>query len=316
MKFRDIVHEDGDGGGGASATTTSSSDVGGLAYPLFVKGKTRRQKRRNAKKAVGQKNYGGPSYIGKGVYESEGADLIEAEINEIFGLGKKKQEPGVKQTSVYRALQQIATNSDKSPKDVRLDDGQIISVTPDQATRIVNAATLQGSAGGWEKQLGDWEIFKKVVSFARVPLAKLRKSTPGKHWTEESAKLGEAHVVDHSGVIHKMDRQDPMNKTEVAVLGGAGVYTLKGLRAKAIEEAQELANDLKDGGERGMTFLTAQHNIKQLQNTIETIVSAYNQLERIRRKGGRGSRGITREHLEPVQVGIRVLTEAKDRFKV
>ena len=56
MKFRDIVHEDGDGGGGASATTTSSSDVGGLAYPLFVKGKTRRQKRRNAKKYC--QNYG------------------------------------------------------------------------------------------------------------------------------------------------------------------------------------------------------------------------------------------------------------------
>lgn len=315
MKFRDIVHEDGDGGGGAASTSTASADVGGLAYPLFVKGKTRRQKRKNAKKAVGQKNYGGPSYIGKGVYESEGADLIEAEINEIFGIGQKKN-PAVKQSSVYRVLQQISTNTDKSPKDVKLDDGQIISVTPDQATRIVNAATLQGSAGGWEKQLGDWEIFKKVVQFAKVPLAKLRKSTPGKHWTEESAKLGEANIVDHDGVIYKMDRQDPMNKTEVAVLGGAGRYTLEGLREKARTEAQALANDLKDGGASGMTFLTAKQNIYQLSNTIETIVSAYNQLERIRRKGGRGSRGITREHIEPVQIGIKVLTEAKEKFKL
>lgn len=313
MKFRDIVHEDGDGGGGGASTSTVSADVGGLAYPLFVKGKTRRQKRKNAKKAVGQKNYSGPSYIGKGVYESEGADLIEAEINELFGLGKKKA-PAVKQSSVYRVLQQISTNTDPSPKDVKLDDGQIIQVTPAQATRIVNAATLQGSAGGWEKQLGDWEIFKKVVQFAKVPLGKLRKSNPRVHWTQES-KVKEAHVVDHDGVIHKMNREDPMNKTEVAVLGGAGVYTLEGLRNKARNEAQALADELKEGGERGMTFLTAKQHIYQLQNTIETIVSAYNQLERIRRKGGRGSRGITREHIEPIQIGITVLTEAKDKFK-
>jgi len=53
MKFRDIVHEDGEGGGGgASASSTVSGDVGGLAYPLFVKGKTRRQKRKNAKKML------------------------------------------------------------------------------------------------------------------------------------------------------------------------------------------------------------------------------------------------------------------------
>lgn len=314
MKFRDIVHEDGDGGGGGASTSTVSADVGGLAYPLFVKGKTRRQKRKNAKKAVGQKNYSGPSYIGKGVYESEGADLIEAEINELFGLGKKKA-PAVKQSSVYRVLQQISTNTDPSPKDVKLDDGQIIQVTPAQATRIVNAATLQGSAGGWEKQLGDWEIFKKVVQFAKVPLGKLRKSNPRVHWTQES-KVKEAHVVDHDGVIHKMNREDPMNKTEVAVLGGAGVYTLEGLRNKARNEAQALADELKEGGERGMTFLTAKQHIYQLQNTIETIVSAYNQLERIRRKGGRGSRGITREHIEPIQIGITVLTEAKDKFKI
>lgn len=314
MKLRDIVHEDGDGGGGGgvSASTTSSADVGGLAYPLFVKGKTRRQKRKNAKKAVGQKNYGGPSYIGKGVYEDDHI-VIEDEINELFGLGKKKA-PAVKQSSVYRVLQQIATNTDPSPKDVKLDDGQIIQVTPAQATRIVNAATLTNTAGGWEEKLGDWEIFKKVVQYAKVPLGKLRKTNPRVHWTQES-KVKEAHIVDHDGVIHKMNREDPMNKTEVAVLGGAGVYTLEGLRNKARNEAQALADELKEGGARGMTFLTAKQHIYQLQNTIETIVSAYNQLERIRRKGGRGSRGITREHLEPVQFGITVLTEAKEKFK-
>jgi len=317
MKFRDIVHEDGEGGGGgASASSTVSGDVGGLAYPLFVKGKTRRQKRKNAKKAVGQKNYSGPSYIGKGVYESEGADLIEAEINEIFGLGKSKQKSTVKQTSVFRALQQISTNTDGRERDVKLDDGQIISVNPDQASKIINAATLRNAAGGWESKLGNWEIFKKVVMLANVPLGKLRKTTPGVHWTEESAKLGEANVVDHDGVIYKMDREDPMNKTEVLVLGGAGRYTLEGLRTKAIAEAQQLADDLKKGGTSGLTFKNGAHNVKQLQNTLETIVSAYNQLERARRKGGRGSRGITREHLEPVRFGIQILTEAKKKVKI
>jgi hypothetical protein len=312
MRLRDIVQEDGDGGGGGgpAASTTSSSSIAGVAYPLFVKGTTRRQKRKNAKKAVGQKSYGGPSYIGKGVYETEGADEIELAINEIWGFGDKKQAP-VKQTSVYRVLQNLATNSDGQAKDVKFDDGQIVSISPADAQKIVHAATLRNGAGGWEKQLGNWEVFKKVVMHAGVNLSKLRKATPGKHWTEES--IGEANVVGHDSVIHKMDREDPMNKTEVLVLGGAGRYTLEGLRTKAIAEAQQLADDLKNAGTSALTFRNGAQNIKQLSNTLETIVSAYNQLERIRRKGGRGSRGITREHLEPVTFGVKILTEARNK---
>jgi len=54
--------------GGASAGATASSDIATVAYPLLVKGRNRRAKRRNARAAVGQKMDSSPSYIGKGVF--------------------------------------------------------------------------------------------------------------------------------------------------------------------------------------------------------------------------------------------------------
>ena len=165
MKFRELVDED------ASAGATVAADIAHVSYPLFVKGKTPRQRRRNARMAIGQKADSAPNFIGKGVYE--------------------------------------------------------------------------------------------------------------------------AHALDNNSVIYRLDAADPMNATEVLVLGGAGRYSLKGLREKARREANELAANLKS--EHGGSFRDAAYNIKQLANTLNTIVAAYNELRRIRSKGGRGSRGITDE---------------------
>jgi hypothetical protein len=54
----------------ADASSTSSADIATVSYPLLVKGVTRRARRRNARRAVGQKADSAPSYIGRGVYES------------------------------------------------------------------------------------------------------------------------------------------------------------------------------------------------------------------------------------------------------
>ncbi len=114
-----------------------------------------------------------------------------------------------------------------------------------------------------------------------------------KVWQQNRQKTQEAHVLGNDSVIYRLDREKPMSDTEVLVLGGAGRYTLDGLRRKARREADELAQDLKI--EHGGSFRRAAENIKQLTNTLNTIVAAYNELRRIRKKGGRGSRGITDE---------------------
>jgi hypothetical protein len=89
------------------------------------------------------------------------------------------------------------------------------------------------------------------------------------------------------------------------MLGGAGRYTLKALRNKARKEARTLADDLES--EHGGSFRDAAVNIRQLTNTLNTIVAAYNELRRIRQRGGRGSRGITDEHTTFVRECLTML---------
>jgi hypothetical protein len=87
-----------------------------------------------------------------------------------------------------------------------------------------------------------------------------------------------------------------MDDTEVLVLGGAGRYSLSALRNKARREAKQLSDDL--AAEHGGSFRGAQSNIRQLSNTLNTIVAAYNQLAKIRSRGGRVSRNLRNEDQE------------------
>lgn len=77
-------------------------------------------------------------------------------------------------------------------------------------------------------------------------------------------------------VIYNMDEANPLDDTEVLVLGGAGRYTLKGLRNKARREAGMLHNDLDTEDED--SFRRSARNVKQLTNTLNTIVAAYDEL--------------------------------------
>ncbi len=190
MRFRQIITTEE-----ADATSTVAGDIASVSYPLFVAGRTRKQRRRNARRAVGQAADSAPSYIGKGVYEQ--------------------------------------------------------------------AAT-------------------------------------------------EAHTLNSDNVIYRLDREDPMNASEVLVLGGAGRYSLAGLRDKARREAQALAADLESN--HGSSFRGAAHNIKQLTNTLNTIVAAYNELRRIRSKGGRGSRGITDEDANFIRECLSIAEQWTQRY--
>lgn len=85
----------------------------------------------------------------------------------------------------------------------------------------------------------------------------------------------EIHYVQKAdvseGVIIGHDANDP----EVAVLGGAGSYKLSNLKKKAQMEANELAKDVSEG-----KFRNSAYNVKQLANTLNTIVAAEEEMEK------------------------------------
>lgn len=235
-----------DGEGGATAGATTSSDIASVSYPLMVRGRNRKEKRKNARAAVGQKYVPGPAGIGQGVFEASLATM-----RDYFAGNDDAKDPT--KLSVMRDYFS------------KIDNGNV----PSEIQRII-----------W-KLKNDDKLFPEEFLKYKTWMAN-RKSV---------AK--EAHVLDHQNVIYRLDKDKPMTDTEVLVLGGAGRYTLGGLRDKARREAEAMAADLKV--EHGGSFRRAAENIKQLANTLNTIVAAYNELRRIRSKGGRGSRGITDE---------------------
>jgi hypothetical protein len=254
MKLRElIIVEDGE-----AAVATTSSDIATVAYPLFVRGKNNKEKRKNARAAVGQKYVPGPAGIGQGVFENE---LTE------------------------RASQLLSAQ----------DRNGVITV-------VVQApdGTKRSLADENPRYINQW-LMKYDLSLPRSITSKF-------------VGVGEAHVLNHDNVIYRLDRENPMSDTEVAVLGGAGRYSLKALRDKARREAAELAQDLSI--EHGGAFRRSAENIKQLTNTINTIVAAYNELARLRRRGGRGSRGITDEDTNFIRECIRVVEQATQNFRL
>lgn len=81
------------------------------------------------------------------------------------------------------------------------------------------------------------------------------------------------------GVVYRLDSEDPMNKSEILILGGAGRYTMAGLRTKAARESAQLADDLST---KHADYHGAAHAVKQVANTINTMVAALNELEKMK----------------------------------
>lgn len=94
-------------------------------------------------------------------------------------------------------------------------------------------------------------------------------------------------INDLNEAIHKMNPEDPMDP-EVAV-SGYGVLTLKSLERMVARDLADLAKRAASGDWDNVTYLISN---SPLQAKIDAINTAYEQLEQIRRKGGKNARGI------------------------
>ena len=419
----------------AEASSTVSGDIATVAYPLFVRGKNNKDKRKNARAAVGQKYVPGPKGIGTGVFEGStpinhatGVDWFD------FATWALKQGDKYKDLTTNYAVYQAAKKEYKAyvkAKQQGVAEGQLDELSKDTLKSYHNKATRseynavksnqgdiadkrlagrqaatarqqgfkaapapykqQGMAEGFDEEQGytlgtvlsfpefiqqvsaslkksnlNWKMTKRddgvflfsapndynihnmlmiavvhngwvsatngvvypggkasmgdkqelpmtVASVSEIAQEAIQ-SYHSLDLSDYADELGEAHVVGNDSVIYRLDRENPMSDTEVAVLGGAGRYSLKALRDKARREAAELAQDLSV--EHGGAFRRSATNIKQLTNTINTIVAAYNELARLRRKGGRGSRGITDEDANFIRECIRVVEQATQNYRL
>lgn len=117
-------------------------------------------------------------------------------------------------------------------------------------------------------------------------------------------KDGRPPVVKTNGVIksfnlglteslHKLDKQDPMLKSEVHV-SGVGVYSIESLHKNLSRKFAELSEMMS-----AMSPYQAEQAHYLLQNSalrvmLDSLAQAYKDLESKRRKGGTGSRGIAK----------------------
>lgn len=288
------IMEDGE------ATSTVSADIATVVYPM-TRGRTLKQKRKNARAAVGQKYVPGPAGIGQGVFESAfdnyspmGKESVKRDrIRSLKNLIAVYQEKGdktkvreLKKELELLVIERLGEASLSTMRDYFAGQGD--GFDPTKLSQMRKYFNSTGGNSGIPENIKRiiWKIKNNENLFPE-------EFQQYKVWQQNRQKTQEAHVLGNDSVIYRLDREKPMSDTEVLVLGGAGRYTLDGLRRKARREADELAQDLKI--EHGGSFRRAAENIKQLTNTLNTIVAAYNELRRIRKKGGRGSRGITDE---------------------
>ena len=132
---------------------------------------------------------------------------------------------------------------------------------------------------------------KQIDKFLKSPITPQARDWVSKAQLQKS--VAQEDVTDKTKVIYRVDKEAPMDNTEVLVIGGAGRYSLAGLRNKARREADALAKDLEV--EHGGAFRRAAQNVKQFSNTLNTVVAAYDELNNIRKQGGTKSKGIRNE---------------------
>ena len=309
----------------AEASSTVSGDIATVAYPLFVNGRNKNAKRRAARRAVGQRvaegklnefapgagdegggedpyKYPKPEHFSRsidffGQFEAEHFD--REDMND--ATGEFKGYWGKDQLAYFKFDNPHRTGNDDPGMGWYYEPSTAGNNNDTEAKPAVDNTEQRK-----QQELGMIDAFLKSGNRPNPDsqIGRLMK----KHG------MAEAHVLDNQNVIYRLDRENPMSDTEVAVLGGAGRYSLKALRDKARREAAELAQDLSV--EHGGAFRRSADNIKQLTNTINTIVAAYNELARLRRKGGRGSRGITDEDANFIRECIRVVEQATQNYRL
>ena len=102
---------------------------------------------------------------------------------------------------------------------------------------------------------------------------------------KNKSKVGYVHPIKES--IHEFNPEEPMNPT--IAIQGYGVLSLKGTQNMIVKELKELAQR----AERGQ-METVQYLLKNapIMSKINAVVTALEELEQRRKRGGKNSRGI------------------------
>lgn len=98
--------------------------------------------------------------------ESRITHAEEDDLREFFG---KKKQP-VKQSPIQKVLSNIETNRDKRPKDVKLDGGKIVKVTPEVARELIKFVNKKNAEGDNRFDLSKFDIFSKVMKQLKFPI--------------------------------------------------------------------------------------------------------------------------------------------------
>ena len=104
--------------------------------------------------------------------------------------------------------------------------------------------------------------------------------------------------LEEESTISTMNKEDP-NNPEIHIQG-YGVVTLSGLEKSIARMIQQLAEMAKQGN-----WDSINHNINKglLQTKLQAVIDTREDLQRIRKKGGTRSRGITKESLFDILIG-------------
>jgi hypothetical protein len=269
----------------ASVGATGAASVASVAFPLF----------------------GSPDQVRKAV-----------DPNGYLGGKKKKKPPVIKrmmekmdaaQSAAIPGLMDIGDNG----KDLN-DWGKAVAGHDGKkqtAPKNSSAGTFKdhGYAVGYtdvERKMASKAISKKTKHMTSPKSGEPKGTNTKSVFSGDMREAAEDSLFSND-VIYRLDPENPMDDSEILVIGGAGRYSFKGLREKARREAAQLAKDIQ--GDHGQDFRGASHNIKQLSNTLRTIVAAYDQLNAMRAKGGTKSRGIRNEDQALIKESLTLIKQ-------
>jgi len=115
------------------------------------------------------------------------------------------------------------------------------------------------------------------------------------------------YSFNEESTISTMNKEDP-NNPEIHIQG-YGVVTLSGLEKSIARMIQQLAEMAKQGN-----WDSINHNINKglLQTKLQAVIDTREDLQRIRKKGGTRSRGITKESLFDILIGEDKMIEGSE----
>jgi len=194
-------------------------------------------------------------------------------------------------TSLKTALQRNLLRDRKVPTDIVVQSHKQVQQNKNSLADVFAPNFVEVS----NDQNPDFNTpLKQIDKFLKSPITPQARDWVSKAQLQKS--VAQEDVTDKTKVIYRVDKEAPMDNTEVLVIGGAGRYSLAGLRNKARREAEALAKDLEV--EHGGAFRRAAQTVKQFSNTLNTVVAAYDELNDIRKGGGSRSKGIRNEDVQ------------------